>query len=104
MELESRPDDGVTAHLYVPDEGGSVGGVQRPEVLMDKLSRAITDNPGLTQNALKAAVRGKREHLMLALELLINERYVEARLGPNRSRKHFPLKPFHASQGTGTDA
>ena len=95
MELQSWPDGGVTAHLQVPVEGGS--DVPRPKVLMEKFSKVIADNPGLSQNALKGAVRGKREHMVLALELLINEKFVEVRPGPNRSRQHFQLKPFTVS-------
>jgi hypothetical protein len=104
MELESRADGGVTGHLHVPDQAGSVDGVQRPTKLMERLSKLITDHPGLTQNSLKEAVGGKREYLKLALQLLIDEEYVEVRIGPNRSRQHFPLKSFIASQGTVADA
>ena len=68
------------------------------------LSKAITDKPGLSQNALKKIVRGKRAYLDLALALLINEGFVESRPGPNRSCQHFSLKPFVAGQGTDADA
>ncbi|HEX3840812.1 MAG TPA: AAA family ATPase [Acidimicrobiales bacterium] len=102
MELKSWPDGGVTATLAVPDS--VTDEAFRPTYLMEKLSTAIADSPGLTTRALRAAVKGKNDAKDLALELLVNEGYVDIEFGPNRAKKHVPLKPFRLIEGGGNDA
>jgi hypothetical protein len=103
MELKSWPDGGVSASLEVPEANSSSDGTFRPTFLMQKLSEAITANPGLTKNALKAAVPGSTEHKMLGLELLVNEGFVGVEPGPNRSQKHVSRMPFPVVHGGATD-
>jgi len=102
MELKSWPDGGITTSIEAPppDDGATTF---RPTYLMEKLSAAIADQPGLTSRALRAAVRGKSEAKDLALELLVNEGYVSVELGPNRARRHVSARPFRVIEGGGGD-
>lgn len=98
MELKSWPDGGVTASIEAPppDDGATSF---RPTYLMEKLSTAITDNPGLSTRALRSAVKGASDAKDLALELLVNEGYVAVELGPNRARKHVSSRAFRVIDG-----
>ena len=100
-ELQSFPDGGISATLSIPE--ASDDGAFRPTWLMTKLSEAIVENPGLSTRALRAAVKGKNEAKDLALELLVNEGYVDVELGPNRSRQHVSLRPFWVIEGGDSD-
>ena len=92
MELKSYPDGGVSASLEVPE--ASDEGAFRPTYLMSKLSKTIEDQPGLTSRALRASVSGKNDAKDLALELLVNEGYVEVTPGARGARHHQPKRPF----------
>jgi hypothetical protein len=101
MGLKSWPDGGVTVSLEVPE--ASDGGSFRPTYLMEKLSSAITEQPGLTARALRSAVKGSNDHKALALELLVNEGFVEVEPGPHRALKHVSKMPFLAVAGGAND-
>jgi hypothetical protein len=101
MGLKSWPDGGVTVSLEVPE--ASESGSFRPTYLMEKMSSAIADNPGLTSRALRSAVRGKNDAKDLALELLVNEGYVDVEYGPNRAKQHTSKMPFQVVAGGAND-
>ena len=92
VELKSWPDDGITVNFDPPE--AATGGSFRPTHIMTKLSEAITDQPGLTSRALRAAVAGKSDTKDLALELLVQEGYVEVQAGARGARLHHSLRPF----------
>jgi hypothetical protein len=102
MGLKSWPDGGVTVSLEVP-EATTSDGAFRPTVLMGKLSKAIVEQPGLTARALRSAVPGSNDHKALALELLVNEGFVEIEPGPNRAMKHVSKMPFQVVAGGAND-
>jgi hypothetical protein len=91
-EFKSWPDDGVTVTLAVSPASDS--GTYRPTTLMTQLSKAITDKPGLSKTALRAAIRGKNDAKDLALELLVTEDYVEVRPGDRGARLHYSKRQF----------
>jgi hypothetical protein len=97
VELKSWPDDGVTVSFDVPE--AAVGGTFRPTGIMSKLSEAIVATPGLTSRALRAAVGGKSDTKDLALELLVNEGYVEVQAGARGARLHHSLRSFGGDPG-----
>jgi hypothetical protein len=76
------------------------GAAFRPTTLMERVSRAIEDKPGLTRRALRAAVKGKHEAKQLALELLIAEGYVEQR-EDGAHPTHHSVMPYRADHDTG---
>ena len=69
----------------------------RPATLMAAISEYVAANPGLTQNALLGAVKGKRDYKILAIEILRNEGYLRAEQHGQR-RLHYSLKPFGDSE------
>jgi len=92
VELKSWPDDGVTVSFGLPEQIAE--GAFRPTHLMEKISEAVIANPGLSSRAIRGAVSGKNDAKDLALELLVNEGYVEVELGPNRAKRHTSRRPF----------
>jgi hypothetical protein len=94
----------LPGELHVPLGGGTYGPVVeaepssestgfRPTVLMERASRQIEEQPGLSKNAIEVAVGGKAEYLRLALELLVNEGYVRvAREG--QAVRHYSVRHF----------
>jgi len=101
LELKSWPDGGVSATLDVPEKADEAG--FRPTYLMERVSKAIQENPRLTSRALRAAVKGKNEAKDLALELLVNEGFVEVVKGDRGARHHLSRAPFRANQTVGSD-
>jgi hypothetical protein len=92
FRLESWGDGGVSAHIEaLPDDND---GAIRPTTLMEKISRYIEGNPGLSRNAIRGAIRGKADYVRLAIELLINEGNVIVQQGPNRSLQHRSRVPY----------
>ncbi len=70
----------------------------RPTHLMEKVSKYVEYNPGLTRNGITGAKLGKTDYVRLALDLLIAEGYVHAESGPNRSQTHRSLKPYREDE------
>jgi len=75
----------------------------RPEKLMKKISEYVEGNPGLSQKAVRAAVKGKTELVGLALELLEAEGYVEIRAEGN-AHKHYAVEPYGAQESVSRKA
>lgn len=93
-----RQQDGVTVvDLQPPDSEGEAG-TFRPTTLMGHASDWIAANPGCTRNQIFTAVGGKREAKQLALQLLIDEGYVE-RTQHGQSHRHTLLNAFDPSTG-----
>lgn len=65
----------------------------RPTFLMERSSRLIEQQPGLSKSAIRTAVKGKHDAVDLALELLMTERLVENR-GTGQSWALHSLKPY----------
>ncbi|MGI8731411.1 MAG: hypothetical protein ACR2LK_15760 [Solirubrobacteraceae bacterium] len=78
---------------HAPDEGDAP--IFRPTVLMERVSRAVEAEPGLSVRALRAAVSGKREARDLALDLLVAEGYVERRQD-GQAFRHYTMRAFRA--------
>lgn len=68
----------------------------RPTTLMEKISRALEQTPGLTARSLRTAVPGKNDTKDLALELLIAEGLVEVKR-EGSAHCHHVVRPFRAS-------
>ncbi len=71
----------------------------RPTYYMEKASRLLEgegSNPPqrLTGNAVAEAVGGKREHVLAALRVLVEEGYVATETGARRSVIHSSVRPF----------
>jgi hypothetical protein len=75
--LTSSPDGGVT--VTVQSAAESSPATFRPTVLMERVSRAVEEHPGLSKRAIRDAVRGRAKHVDLARELLTAEGFITTR-------------------------
>lgn len=98
MRLTSTGGGSVTVTLE-PPEGASVA--FRPTVLMERISRAVYEAPGLSIRGLREAVKGNNEAKSLALELLVNEGFVDARRD-GQAVKHYPLHEYREAEDVPT--
>lgn len=73
----------------------------RPTTLMERSSRAIETTPGLSRNAIKAKISGKREYVELAIELLVAEGYVRIEPGANRANLHYSEQAYRVLEDDG---
>jgi hypothetical protein len=79
----TRSDVVLIAHLMPPGaETGRAGDTFEPTVLMEKISRYVQLNPGMSKKAIEDAVNGKTTTKRLALELLVTRGYVGTKTGP----------------------
>jgi Bifunctional DNA primase/polymerase, N-terminal len=88
----------TTFVLEAPNAGDpfdNAGGVDRPEQIMTQVSELLEGQPkGLSARAIREAISGRNERIGLALEILINEGYVEIQNGATRSKIHVLVKPY----------
>ena len=61
---------------------------------MERISRMVEINPGMTKNTIKSSVEGKREYKDRAISRLITEGYLAITEGPNRSHFFTSITPF----------
>ena len=101
---------GLSKELRIPLGGGSYGAPEaveavagdndtshvafRPTVLMERASRLIEEKPGLSKRSIRTAVKGmKNDYKDLAVDLLIDEGYVEDR-GPGQAHEYHSIRPY----------
>lgn len=66
----------------------------RPTVLMERVSRALEEHPGLSVTAIRQTVKGKRnEYKDTALELLIADGHVNVKQ-EGRALRHYVVTPY----------
>lgn len=89
-------DDGahVTVTLDPPDSTGETG-TFRPTVLMERVSAFVIEHPGATRNQIKEGVSGKTSGKDLALQILVDDGYVEQRRD-GQAKRHHSLHAYHA--------
>lgn len=97
LHLRSQLDGSVLASIAPGrDFSGEAPAEFRPTVLMERISKACEQTPGLSKNALVVAAKGKTDHKKLALELLVAEGYIIEKRDRN-SVRHESVKPFRDS-------
>jgi Bifunctional DNA primase/polymerase, N-terminal/AAA domain len=72
----------------------------RPRTYMQLVSMAIEQQPGLSKKALRGSVKGGNDEIDLALELLVNEGFVEVRK-EGAAHKHFSAKRYREKDDDG---
>lgn len=72
-------------------------GTFRPTGLMERISRTLDSEPGLSKRSIFGAVKGKDEYKALALDLLIAEGFVEVRRD-GQAHRHHSLQPFREDE------
>lgn len=94
LRLSSDAESGsVVVELAPP--AGEGGGEFRPTRLMERVSRAVEEEPGLNKRAIRG-LQGKNETLDLALSLLMADGFVRLELA-GRAQAHFSVRPFRES-------
>lgn len=94
MRIEPTSDGNVTVTLDPPPATANDNAPTfRPTFLMERVSRALEAEPGLTKRALRAAVKGRNDVIDLALELLIAEGHIDARRD-GTAHHHHSTRPY----------
>ncbi len=83
-EIRSSVDGSVEIDLHISDAqlAAEAGERFRPTVYMERVSRWIEDNPSTPKRQLILDVQGKRDVIEEALEVLIDEGWINADVGP----------------------
>jgi hypothetical protein len=98
VELESGADGSVTVTLNPPADTQEATSSFRPTVLMERVAAMVVATPGLSSRQLREAVVGKAAGKALALRIVVEEGYVEAR-PHGQALHHYPLKPYTGEPG-----
>ena len=85
--------DRETQRIQPREERGEQPAAFRPTVLMERVSRALEAEPGLSRRALRAAVKGRNDAKELALDLLVAEGFAERRT-EGQAVRHYSTRPF----------
>lgn len=80
----------VEAHATSADHGPGL----RPTHLMEKVSKYVEANPGASKTSIETAVKGRGEFVRLALELLVNESFIETERGHRNVTQHKQIRPY----------
>lgn len=85
----------LLAHLMPPEANNSGGDTFEPTHLMEKISRYVQANPGMSKKAIEGAMNGKATTIRLALELLVTRGYVGVKTGARGAVQHQHIRPFY---------
>jgi hypothetical protein len=69
----------------------------RPTVYMERVSKVLEAEPGLSKRAVRQSVQGKAAIVDLALELLVSESYVEIQ-ERGQTKCHYSRQPFREAE------
>lgn len=92
VRFSSEADGSVSISIEPPPGGEGKG--FRPTFLMERVSTALEEEPGLTAGELRKKVKGRRnEHKDRAVEVLVAEGFVERRQ-EGRATRHYVVRSF----------
>ena len=95
LHLDATSDDGVLyAWLDTPGDDHTETGEWRPTGYMHKVSLFLQITPGANTNEIVMGVRGKKAHIVSAIQALITEGNVRTETGSNRALHHYIEIPF----------
>lgn len=97
-----RRQNGPLAHIveHHTTPVSQAPGTVRPTYLMERISRYVEITPGVSSNSIETAVKGKRDYIRLALELLIQEGYIHPTTGARNSVEHRSITAFREHEET----
>jgi hypothetical protein len=98
VNLRSDADTGAVTITLDPPEPGARGDDFRPTFLMERISRALEDSPGMTARETRS-LGGKGAALDAALRILVSEGHVEMR-PEGSAHRHYSLRPFRDEEGS----
>lgn len=86
----------LIAHLMpVTARQDADGAAFEPTHLMEKISRYVQANPGMSKKAIEGALNGKTDTKRLALELLVTRGHIGVKTGTRGRIQHFHVRPFY---------
>lgn len=98
--LDATRGDGSTillAQLDPPGEQtGRVGDHFEPTVVMERISRYVQANPGMSKKSIETVQNTKVTTSRLALDLLVSRGYIGTKSGRRGAIEHFHIKPYYA--------
>ena len=99
--LQSTAEGSVTMVIEAPQMAQSK---TRPTHLMEKVSRLLeASTTPLSKNAIEKGVEGRREWVMIAIQILIDEKFIAIENGARNALNLRLLKPFReADNGVGS--
>ncbi|GAA1429382.1 hypothetical protein GCM10009616_11330 [Microlunatus lacustris] len=97
VQIDSRNSERTVYTVALPETVGEGGTVKpfRPTVLMERVSRALETDPGLTANKIKETVVGNASAILDALCFLIEDGHVRADKS-TRYAHHHVVTPYRA--------
>lgn len=100
LKLTSSAEGAVTYEFLVPSgltEGEDGEPQWRPTFYMQKVSELVeSSSTPLSRNGITGAITGKVTYIRQAIQILIDDGFIEAYGGPNRSILHRSLLPYVA--------
>jgi hypothetical protein len=87
---------------FTADESEPAAVTFRPTVLMERVSRALEESPGLPKRAVRATVKGNTNAVDLALELLIADGHVRADV-EGKAHRHHVVRPYREAEDLDRD-
>ena len=95
LHLDATAEDGTLfAWLDTPGDDHTETGEWRPTGYMHKVSLFLQLAPGANTNEIVMGVRGKKAHIVSAIQALITEGNVRTETGSNRALHHYVETPF----------
>lgn len=86
----------LIAHLMpVVHQADGDAGTFEPTHLMEKISRYVQANPGMSKKAIESAMNGKTDTKRLALELLVTRGYIGVKTGPRGRIQHHHVRAYY---------
>jgi DnaB-like helicase N terminal domain/AAA domain len=90
----TNPDGSLYAWLDTPGDDHTETGEWRPTGYMHKVSLFLQLAPGANTNEIVMGVRGKKAHIVSAIQALITEGNVRVEPGPRNASHHYVETPF----------
>jgi hypothetical protein len=88
IEVHSGDTLSIEAHLTDAQIAAATGARFRPTVLMGRVSDWLTDNPDSTVREIQGGVSGRKEMVAEALDVLVDEGWVEVSRGSRGAKNH----------------
>lgn len=97
-------EEAVAVSVTAPTEATSVPGGSRPTWYMEQISQVIERAPDpLTLRALQERVKGRKQYVGTAIDLLVSEGYVERVDGPRGAKLHRSIRPYRQENDPSSD-
>lgn len=104
--IDSRNPDAPAATIEPPKAVTDADGVRLPfraTTLMEKVSRVVETDPGVSKNEIAARVGGTKSHVLAAVDRLVAERFLSVEHTSNNTQRHTSVKPYRQESDPTSD-